>query len=253
MTKPSTKIPAPSRLAKNSWLKRVTGLFRKAEPIPSTPVKPKVRRGATALTKAESALLPPFPGLSPDRILIPRTKMECADAAQAILAAGVAGFDTESRPTFRVGEKSTGPHVVQFALTDRAFIFQLRHSECVPVVASLIESDRVLKVGFGLKNDHGQIRHRFGVKLTHVLDLDQTFRKRGHRNQIGVRGAMADVLKLSFPKSKSTTTSNWAAAELTARQLSYAANDAYAALKIMEALNLESSDLPGNSSKKRKL
>jgi len=188
-------------------------------------------------------LLPLFDGLSPEAIHVPRTQAECEAAATEILAAGVAGFDTEAKPTFNVGEKSTGPHVVQFALTDKAFIFQLRHRDCLPVVASLIESEHLLKVGFGLKNDHGQIRSKFGVKLNAVLDLDNVFRKRGHKGQIGVRGAIASMLNLSFPKSKRTTTSNWAAAELTPKQLAYAANDAYAALKIMEALDLSPSEI----------
>jgi ribonuclease D len=39
-----------------------------------------------------------------------------------------------------------------------------------------------------------------------------------------------------FLKSKSVTTSNWAMKELTERQLLYAANDAYAALKVYHAL-----------------
>jgi ribonuclease D len=39
-----------------------------------------------------------------------------------------------------------------------------------------------------------------------------------------------------FLKSKSVTTSNWAMKELTERQLLYAANDAYAAIKVYHAL-----------------
>lgn len=242
MPKPSSP-PTRQRPARTSWLHRIAGLFRKTAQTPPAPEKTRAHHGPPELSKAETALLPPFLGLTPDRIHVPHTKAECEAAAEAILAAGVAGFDTEAKPTFRAGEKSTGPHVVQFALTDRCFIFQLHRTECLPVVASLIESDRVLKVGFGLKNDHGQIRHRFGVTLHHVLDLDQIFKKRGHKNQIGVRRAMADLLQLSFPKSKSITTSNWAAKELTPNQLRYAANDAYAALKIMEALNLDSAEI----------
>ena len=169
---------------------------------------------------------------------IPKTKAECEAAAAEIFAAGVAGFDTEAKPTFRAGEKSGGPHVVQFALTDKAFIFQLYRQDCQKVAAELIASERVLKVGFGLKNDHGQIRNRLGVKPNAVLDLDHTFRKKGYKGQIGVRAAMGAVLNMNFPKSKSITTSNWAASELTPRQLTYAANDAFAALKIMEALDL---------------
>lgn len=174
-----------------------------------------------------------------ERIHVPKTQAECQNAADAIYAAGIAGFDTEAKPTFRKGQKSDGPHVVQFALTDQAFIFQLHRRECEKTAADLIASKSVLKVGFGLKNDHGQIRNRLGITLHHVLDLDQTFRKLGYRGQIGVRGAMGVLLKQCFKKSKAVTTSNWALRQLSSRQLRYAANDAYAALKIMEVLEEE--------------
>jgi hypothetical protein len=201
--------------------------------------RPQTGSRPIAPTKAETALLRPFAGLAPESIHLPKTKAECEAAAREILAAGIAGFDTEAKPTFRAGEKSGGPHVVQFALTDRAFIFQLHHRAALAVVAGLLESGDVLKVGFGLKNDHGQIRTRFGVTPNAVLDLDHIFRKMGYSGQIGVRAAMGALLGLSFPKSKSITTSNWAAATLTPRQIEYAANDAFAALKIMEALDLK--------------
>ncbi|MDB4652990.1 3'-5' exonuclease domain-containing protein 2 [Akkermansiaceae bacterium] len=192
--------------------------------------------GLIGPTKAETALLPPFAGLSLDQIHIPSSRSECHDAVDEILATGIGGFDTEAKPTFRAGQKSTGPHVVQFSLTNKAYIFQLHHTECEKASSELITSTELLKVGFGLSNDHSQIRNRFGIDLNHVLDLDQTFRKMGYRGQIGARGAMGVLLKQCFKKSKSTTTSNWARPDLSDRQLTYAANDAYAALKIMEAL-----------------
>ncbi|MFT6182112.1 MAG: hypothetical protein ACI9NQ_001953 [Paracoccaceae bacterium] len=187
-------------------------------------------------TKVETALLPPFPGLSLDDIHVPTTRDECQKAVDEILAAGIGGFDTEAKPTFRKGQKCDGPHLVQFALTDKAFLFQLHRSECEKASAELIASKDVLKVGFGLKNDHKQIRDRLDIPLNHVLDLDQVFRKLGYSGQIGVRGAIGVQLNQCFKKSKSTTTSNWSLPELTSRQLLYAANDAYAALKIMETL-----------------
>ncbi|MGJ8678051.1 MAG: 3'-5' exonuclease [Akkermansiaceae bacterium] len=189
--------------------------------------------------KAETALLPNFQGLPLDQIHLPETRSECQRAVAEILTAGLSGFDTEAKPTFKKGQKSDGPHLVQFALTNKAFLFQLHHSECQKAAADLITSQQVLKVGFGLKNDHGQIQRRFGVSLNHVLDLDQTFGKLGYGRNIGVRGAIGVLLKQSFKKSKSTTTSNWAQHRLTARQLTYAANDSYAALKVMEALQSE--------------
>ena len=224
---------------KPSWLSRsIARLLGKTDKVAPKPATSHGKARPIAPTKAETALLNPFAGLSLGRIHVPKTKAECEAAAAEIFAAGVAGFDTEAKPTFRAGEKSGGPHVVQFALTDKAFIFQLYRQDCQKVAAELIASERVLKVGFGLKNDHGQIRSRLGVKPSAVLDLDHTFRKKGYKGQIGVRAAMGAVLNMNFPKSKSITTSNWAASELTPRQLTYAANDAFAALKIMEALDL---------------
>lgn len=214
-----------------------TGTPDRDSPVPQK--KAAKPPGLTAPSKTETALLPPFTGLSLEQIHIPSSRSECHDAVDEILAAGIGGFDTEAKPTFRAGQKSGGPHVVQFSLTDKAFIFQLHHHECEKATSELIASTEVLKVGFGLQNDRGQIRHRLGIDLNHVLDLDQTFRKMGYRGQIGVRGAMGVLLKQCFKKSKSTTTSNWARPDLSPRQLTYAANDAYAALKIMEALELK--------------
>jgi ribonuclease D len=180
--------------------------------------------------------MPPFEGLSQSHIHVPSTRAERQQAVDEIIAAGIAGFDTEAKPTFRAGQKSDGPHVAQFALTDKAFIFQLHRKECEQATATLIASKQVLKVGFGLKNDHSQIRRRLGIPLHPVLDLDQVFRKLGYPRQIGVRAAVGALLQRHFRKSKSITTSNWAARELRPKQLLYAANDAFAALKIMEVL-----------------
>jgi len=189
-----------------------------------------------APTKAETAQFPPFAGLTLEDIHLPASRKACRSAVEEIFAAGKAGFDTEAKPTFRVGQKSDGPHLVQFALTSKAYLFQLHQSECEKAVSDLIKSETLLKVGFGLKNDRGQIRNRLGISLNQVLDLDQAFRKLGYRGQIGVRGAVGALLGQGFRKSKSITTSNWAASELRRSQLLYAANDAYAALKILEAL-----------------
>ena len=234
-TEMSQSEPRPNRKSKASSVPD-SGVDD-TESNPSAPPAPETKRMGP--TKAETALLPAFQGVPPQQIYVPATPAECQEAVDEIFAAGVGGFDTEAKPTFRKGEKSTGPHVVQFALTDKAFIFQLHRDHCENAAATLIASSDVLKVGFGLKNDRGQIHHRLGITLTNVLDLDQVFRELGYRGQIGVRGAMGVLLKLCFKKSKSITTSNWALPELTEKQLVYAANDAYAALKIMEALQAE--------------
>jgi ribonuclease D len=53
---------------------------------------------------------------------------------------------------------------------------------------------------------------------------------------MGVKGAVAVLFNQRFMKSKKAATSNWANANLTESQLVYAANDAYAAIRVWEAL-----------------
>ena len=195
-------------------------------------------------SKAESALLEPFTGLPLERIYVPVTVADFAAATAAITAAGVAGFDTESKPVFDRGVQSDGPHVVQFALADCAYLFQPYRTECRPFLAELLQSEAVLKVGFDLKSDRGQIHAKLGVTLGAVLDLNLLFRADGHRNTTGVRAAVALVFNQKFHKSKAVTTSNWSLHELSPKQRLYAANDAYAALKVLHQLDRPRDQLP---------
>jgi ribonuclease D len=189
-----------------------------------------------APTKLETALLPPFVGLPLNRIVVPKTPQQFAQALTEIQDSAFVGFDTESRPTFTKGRLSDGPHVVQFSTLNRAFIFQLYRSDGHEALTQILESTAIVKVGFGLNVDQGQIRQQLGMKLKYVLDLDRIFLKEGYCHTLGVRAAIALVLHQKFHKSRRTTVSNWSTPELTSTQLLYAANDAYSALRVLLAL-----------------
>jgi ribonuclease D len=197
-----------------------------------------------APTKPEIALLQPFAGLELERIHVPANREEFAAATVEIKAAGIVGFDTESRPTFVTGDVSEGPHVVQFALHDKAYLFQVHRAEGLPFLVELLQSEQVIKVGFGLKSDSGHIFAKLGVRFGGVVDLNTVFRMNGYQKEIGVRTAVGLVFNQRFAKSKKATTSNWSQPQLTPQQMLYAANDAYAALKVLEALDLPRADLP---------
>ena len=197
-----------------------------------------------APTKEEIALMEPFVGLALQRIHVPITKDEFASAAAAIKATGIVGFDTESKPTFVVGDVSEGPHVVQFALHDKAYLFQVHRAEGMPFLIELLHSNEVIKVGFGLKSDSGHIFKKLGVKFGGVVDLNTVFSMKGYRKEMGARAAVGLLFKQRFAKSKRITTTDWSQRELTPQQMLYAANDAYAALKVLEALDLHREDLP---------
>ncbi len=189
-----------------------------------------------APSKDEIARLPVFEGLPLDRVRVPATRGEFAAATSAIEAAGVVGFDTESKPLFDVGAVSDGPHIAQFATIDEAFVFQVHRDEGLPFLIGLLQSPDVLKVGFGLRSDLQHIRAKFGVELRAVLDLNDAFRDEGFRASTGVRAAVAILFGRRFLKSKRQTTSNWALPRLDEKQLLYAANDAYAALCVHREL-----------------
>jgi len=149
-----------------------------------------------------------------------------------------------------VGEVSTGPHVAQFATGSKAFIFQLSKPHCRPYLDEILASPDVQKVGFGLESDRVQIRKKLGIEVEALVDLNTVFRKEGYRHTAGVRAAVAIVLNQKFQKSKRVTTTNWSLPHLTPAQLLYAANDAYAAFKVMEILQRQplksSSDFDNN-------
>jgi len=197
-----------------------------------------------APTKAEIALLEPFAGLTLERIHVPADSPEFASAAAEIKAAGIVGFDTESKPTFVTGDVSEGPHVVQFALHDKAYLFQLHRAEGLPLLLELLQSEQLIKAGFGLRSDRKHILAKLGVHFNAVVDLNTVFSMDGYHKEMGVRAAVGLVLKQRFAKPRHMTTSNWSQHQLTAQQLRYAANDAYAALKVLEALKLRSEDMP---------
>ncbi len=188
--------------------------------------------------KEAIALLPEFPRLGLDRITLVNTGQQAQLAHDALIASPAWGFDTESKPTFRVGEASDGPHVLQLSTGERAWVFQLHDPECRAVAASLLARVGIVKAGFGLGDDRKRILQKFGVEAEGVLELNTIFKAQGYRKEMGVKGAVAVLFNQRFQKSKKAATSNWANLRLSESQLIYAANDAYAAYRVWEALKL---------------
>lgn len=186
------------------------------------------------------ALLPPFDHLGAAQITLVRSAADAEQAYTALVRATAWGFDTESKPTFKVGEQSDGPHILQLATLEHAWVFQLHDLNCRAVAGRLLALPGVVKAGFGLGDDRKRILHKLGLAPVGVLDLNHVFRDRGYRKDMGVKGAIAVLFGQRFSKSKKAATSNWAQPQLTQAQLVYAANDAYAAIRAYHALDLAS-------------
>ena len=178
--------------------------------------------------------LPHFQNLASEKILVINTLQQCQSIEAELKIAAVLGFDSESKPTFNKGEVQTGPHLIQLATFEKAYLFQVS-DEILTFLKPIFENKDQIKVGFGLKNDAHLFRKK-GIELNSVIELSKCFGSFRLNNPVGIKNAMALLFKVNFPKSKSVSTSNWARKNLTIPQIEYAAADAYAPVLIFEEL-----------------
>ena len=199
------------------------------------PGTPAVSNGAVQRAAPGSAELPVYEGIPLSRISLVVSDELAGQALAALIAADAIGFDTESKPTFLKGEVSTGPHLVQLATDDHAYLFPVSRVSGAGVVKRILESPAVLKVGLGLGNDRSALKSVLGIEAQHLLDLGEVLRGPGHRGTVGAKVAVAHFFGQRLQKSKKTGASNWANSYLSERQLLYAANDAHVALRLYRA------------------
>jgi ribonuclease D len=179
--------------------------------------------------------LPLYQGIAIADVVLVDSPAAADDACRTLLAEAVLGFDTEAKPTFAKGEVSTGPHLVQLATADRVYLFPVRPQVDYDGLKQILESRRILKVGFGLGSDLAQLRSRLGIEAQGILDLSRALPGEKPKQTLGAKTAVAKYLGRRMQKSKRTTTSNWANPRLTERQMLYAADDAHVALKVYRA------------------
>lgn len=184
---------------------------------------------------AEQEDLPPYHGIALADVVLVKSDAEAAAALAALTGTDVVGFDTESKPTFAKGEESTGPHLVQLATDSTAYLFQIGarpDPASVDLLRAVLEAPGILKVGFGLGDDLRRLRSKLGIETQNVVDLSTTLRRRGERNTLGAKTAVARFFGQRLAKSKRITTTNWSLPRLSEQQIQYAADDAHVALKL---------------------
>ena len=184
----------------------------------------------------KNSMFPEFDYLGLDKIIVPQTAAEFDVAVRTLQLAKYLGFDTESKPIFEKGLKNDGPHVVQFATSDHAYIFQLHLLESITSLLTILSDPGILKIGFGLSSDRKLLSKKFGMPPAGLLDLNTILKEQGRASAVGAKAAAFNVLGQYFTKSKKISLSNWATPTLTDRQKIYAANDAYVALRVFAKL-----------------
>lgn len=203
-------------------------------------------------SKEQIQLFPIFQSLPLSNVVLINSLQQCQAVKVELQQAAVLGFDSESKPTFSKGEIATGPHLIQLATLERAYLFQV-NAEILEFLKPIFASRDQIKVGFGLKNDAHLLRKK-EIELNSILELSKCFGSFGLNNPVGLKNAMALLFQVNFPKSKSISTSNWSKKHLSEQQIAYAAADAYAPVLIFEELlrlGLLPKDIPNSGLKLR--
>ncbi|WP_166109219.1 3'-5' exonuclease [Pseudoalteromonas sp. Z9A5] len=183
------------------------------------------------LTKEQIQFLPMYDGLSLDNIIVVTQASDAISAIEELKKHAVLGFDTESKPCFKKGEVSDGPHLIQLSTKTKTYLFPTKFFENFTEIENILSDLTIKKVGFGLKEDKKLIFRKFGISLENTVELSSKVMHFAQVTQrVGARAAVAMFFNQRL--SKGAQRSNWSVFPLKDHQKMYAANDAHSALLI---------------------
>jgi ribonuclease D len=145
-----------------------------------------------------------------------------------IMSEPIAGFDTETKPTFRKGGTNQIA-LLQLAIPNFALLIRVMHSGVTPSLINYFENEKYIKVGAAIRDDLKGLKRQQGFEPKGFIDLQAEVPKYGIES-LSVRKMAAIVLKVRV--SKSQQLSNWEAPVLSEPQMQYAALDAWACREI---------------------
>ncbi|SBS37406.1 Ribonuclease D [Marinomonas spartinae] len=190
-------------------------------------------------TKEQTIELPLYVGLDLCDIKVVESEDDAMESLQALQDQTCLGFDTESKPIFRKGEVNLGPSLIQLSTESKAFLFPTRFPFAISAAREILTNPKIMKVGFGIKDDNKELRKKLNIDIVNTQDLSVTLKHlAGEKSSIGARAAVAMVLKQRL--GKGAQQSNWGAHPLKDNQVLYAANDAHSAICVERALRCKS-------------
>lgn len=155
------------------------------------------------------------------------------DALSALEKETLLGFDTETKPVFKPGI-SYPPALVQLAGEHRAYIFQLQKLKHLDGLLRIFANARIIKAGIALADDLKKLQEVRAFTAAGFAEVGDLARRLGI-TQTGLRSLAG--LVLGYRVSKREQRSNWARAQLTPAQITYAATDAWVSRELYLALS----------------
>ena len=152
-----------------------------------------------------------------------RSTERMIEAVEHLSREAILGFDTETRPAFKKGQKYL-PSLLQLAGENSVYLFQLKHLGLQEPLIKILADPTIIKAGVSLAHDLRELKQLTPFAQAGFVGLGKMSKEKGIKNH-GLRGLAAVVLGLRISKSAQTT--NWAKDELTQSQIRYAATDAW--------------------------
>ena len=144
-------------------------------------------------------------------------------ACQEIQKEILLGFDTESKPAFSKGEKYL-PSIVQIATSSAVYIFQIAKTGGIKNLKIIFENKNILKVGIAIRDDILKLKEIEIFQDSGFQDIRKLTKNLGVEHT-GLRNLAGIFLKCRISKTSQVT--DWSQEQLSAKQLTYAATDAW--------------------------
>jgi len=149
-----------------------------------------------------------------------------------LLKSEVLGFDTETKPSFKKGNKNK-VSLIQLANSELACLIRINKIGIPDELISLLSNPKIIKTGVAI---HDDIKLLTGVRKfspAGFIDL-QTFVKDYGIESSGLKKLTAIVLGFRISKRQQVT--DWEAVQLSEAQQIYAATDAWVCREIYKKL-----------------
>ena len=149
-------------------------------------------------------------------------------AVRALRSAGIVGFDTETRPCFKRGERHNAA-LIQLSTESDAFLFRINKTGIPDVLKQFLEDPTCIKAGLSTGDDFHQIARLTDFHPAGFVEIQQMV-KEFEITDMSLQKIYAILFQQKISKNQQLT--NWEAAQLTEQQQCYAAIDAWACLRI---------------------
>lgn len=175
-------------------------------------------------SKIENEEILTFPRLQFEgEIIVIDTYEKQSEVWDVLSRCDVVGFDTESRATFKKGQKNE-ISLLQLSGGGKVFLIRINNTPLSKAVIKLLQSKSIRKIGIAIKDDIKQLQTK-GTFFPHgFVDLQSIVGEYGIE-ELSLKKISAIVMGGSL--SKAQRLSNWNAVKLTDAQVRYAATDAW--------------------------